>query len=117
MGADGGFLGGDGPIPSRRFESDPPLCKGRAQSHIARMKPIQRETWRARLLVLVAKGRASVRRRIPPGLRWPIGLVLISLGFLGFLPVLGFWMIPLGLAVAAMDIRPVWRRLRGFQGG
>ncbi|WP_245759619.1 hypothetical protein [Poseidonocella sedimentorum] len=42
-----------------------------------------------------------------------VGLLLIFGGVLGFLPILGFWMIPLGLAVAAMDIRPIWRRWRG----
>jgi len=52
---------------------------------------------------------------VAPGLRLPVGLLLICFGFLGFLPVLGFWMVPLGLAIAAMDIRPLWRRFRGFQ--
>lgn len=33
-----------------------------------------------------------------------IGLLLIGCGFLGFLPVLGFWMIPLGVAVLSYDI-------------
>lgn len=33
-----------------------------------------------------------------------IGILLIAGGFLGFLPVLGFWMIPLGIAVLAYDI-------------
>ena len=80
------------------------------------MKTVPRETLRGRLVSVVARGRAWVRRRVRPGFRWPIGLVLIGLGFLGFLPVLGFWMIPLGLAVAAMDLRPLWRRFRGFQG-
>ncbi len=40
-----------------------------------------------------------------------IGLMLIASGFLGFLPVLGFWMIPLGLIVLSIDI-PWVRRLR-----
>jgi len=52
-------------------------------------------------------------RKLPPGLRLFAGLLLICGGFLGFLPVLGFWMIPLGLAVAALDVVPVWRWLRG----
>ena len=68
------------------------------------------QTWRARFVSAVARGRLWVRRRVPPGFRWPIGVLLIALGLLGFLPVLGFWMIPLGIAVAAMDIRPLWRR-------
>src|SRR5215212_173433 len=45
-------------------------------------------------------------------LRIAIGVVLVLLGFVGFLPVLGFWMIPLGLAVLSIDIPLVrrWRR-------
>ena len=40
-----------------------------------------------------------------------IGILLIAGGLLGFLPVLGFWMIPLGLLVLSVDI-PVVRRWR-----
>lgn len=40
-----------------------------------------------------------------------IGILLILMGFLGFLPVLGFWMIPLGLIVLSADL-PIVRRLR-----
>ena len=45
-------------------------------------------------------------------LRIVIGVVLIMLGLVGFLPVLGFWMIPLGLLVLSIDIPAVrrWRR-------
>lgn len=49
------------------------------------------------------------RKRLPPGTRLVAGVVLIGGGILGFLPVLGFWMIPLGVAVAALDIKPLWR--------
>lgn len=56
-----------------------------------------------------------VRRKVPPGLRLLVGLLLIIGGLLGFLPVLGFWMIPLGLGVAALDVLPLWRWLRGHQ--
>ncbi len=44
-----------------------------------------------------------------------IGLVLILGGVFGFLPVLGFWMIPLGVAVIFIDapvVRQTWSRLR-----
>ena len=54
-----------------------------------------------------------VGRRLPPGLRLAAGLVIMAGGVLGFLPVLGFWMIPLGAAVAALDIVPLMRWLRG----
>ena len=74
------------------------------------MKTTPKTGFRRTLVPLVARGRAAVRRRVRPGFRWPVGLVLIVLGFLGFLPVLGFWMIPLGVLVAALDVRPLMRR-------
>ncbi|MBP1849835.1 hypothetical protein [Rhizobium halophytocola] len=40
-----------------------------------------------------------------------IGLLLVLGGCLGFLPILGFWMIPLGLLLLSQDLAPV-RRLR-----
>ncbi|PJE31005.1 hypothetical protein SAMN06297129_3670 [Pseudooceanicola antarcticus] len=54
-----------------------------------------------------------VRRFLPPGTRLPIGLLLMAGGLLGFLPILGFWMLPLGVAVIALDVVPFWRWLRG----
>lgn len=48
-------------------------------------------------------------RRGPLLVRIAVGLVLVAGGILGFLPVLGFWMIPLGLAVIFIDV-PVVRR-------
>jgi hypothetical protein len=44
-------------------------------------------------------------------IRIGLGILLIALGLLGFLPVLGFWMIPLGLLVLSIDI-PIVRRWR-----
>lgn len=40
-----------------------------------------------------------------------LGTILIGGGLLGFLPVLGFWMIPLGFLVLSVDL-PVVRRWR-----
>ena len=37
-------------------------------------------------------------------LRIGLGTSFIVLGILGFLPVLGFWMVPVGLTVLAVDI-------------
>ena len=48
-------------------------------------------------------------------LRILIGVFLIIFGFLGFLPVLGFWMIPLGLLVLSVDIPAVRRRRRQLE--
>lgn len=42
--------------------------------------------------------------RLPPGIRSFVGLLLMVGGVFGFLPVLGFWMFPLGLAFIALDI-------------
>ncbi|MGO4833439.1 PGPGW domain-containing protein [Rhizobiaceae sp. 2RAB30] len=44
-------------------------------------------------------------------MRVAMGVVLVLLGCLGFLPVLGFWMIPLGLLVLSYEFHIV-RRLR-----
>jgi purine-cytosine permease-like protein len=44
------------------------------------------------------------------GLRKTIGVLLVFGGILGFLPVLGYWMLPLGLALLAVDF-PVARRI------
>ncbi|MEQ8293618.1 MAG: hypothetical protein RIA08_15560 [Roseovarius sp.] len=52
-------------------------------------------------------------RRLPPGGRLAVGVLLMIGGLLGFLPILGFWMLPVGVAIAALDVVPVWRRLRG----
>ena len=51
-------------------------------------------------------------RYIPPIVRLVLGIILVFLGFLGFLPVLGFWMIPLGLALIATDIPPFARWIK-----
>jgi len=67
-----------------------------------------RRTWRFKLRRFLAWTRA----RVACGLRAVIGLLLIIGGIFGFLPILGLWMLPLGIAVAALDVRPIMRRLR-----
>jgi hypothetical protein len=51
------------------------------------------------------------QENVPPGLHSALGALLIVGGVFGFLPVLGFWMIPLGAALIALDIPPLRRRL------
>lgn len=51
-------------------------------------------------------------RRLPPGMRLVAGLLLMAGGLVGFLPVVGFWMLPLGAAVAWLDLVLIWRCLR-----
>ena len=43
-----------------------------------------------------------------------VGVALIIGGILGFLPVLGFWMIPLGVVILSQDIPAVRRFRRKF---
>lgn len=51
--------------------------------------------------------------KLPPGMRLVAGLLLMVAGVFGFLPVIGFWMLPLGIAVAMLDIKPIWRWMVG----
>jgi|tagenome__1003787_1003787.scaffolds.fasta_scaffold20782076_3 hypothetical protein len=51
--------------------------------------------------------------------RIPLALLLIVGGFLGFLPILGFWMVPIGVLLIAEDVpflhRPTIKALGGIQ--
>jgi hypothetical protein len=52
-----------------------------------------------------------------PRSRWAriaIGLALTILGLFGFLPILGFWMVPLGLLVLSYEFASVRRLRRRF---
>ena len=49
-------------------------------------------------------GSRSIPLPVSPLLRMVIGILLILAGLVGFLPVLGFWMIPLGLIVLSIDL-------------
>ena len=53
------------------------------------------------------------RIRVPQQriLRVALGLAAVAGGIFGFLPVLGFWMLPLGLLILSIDFPPV-RRFR-----
>ncbi len=53
--------------------------------------------WTARML-------QSARRPWAIWIRIPLGVALSIAGLAGFLPVLGFWMLPLGLALVALDL-------------
>ena len=74
------------------------------------------DDWRLEKLIdrLPPRLSAAVRfLRRPSGfwLRIPAGLLLIVGGVFAFLPILGVWMLPLGLALLAEDI-PVLKSLR-----
>ena len=44
-----------------------------------------------------------------------LGVALILSGILGFLPVLGFWMMPVGLVVLSVDLASVRRQRRRLE--
>ncbi len=67
--------------------------------------------FRARLKRVLVR----IRQRVPPGLRSLLGLLLVAGGVVGFLPVLGFWMVPLGVLVIGLDVKPVLRWLRAWR--
>jgi hypothetical protein len=56
-------------------------------------------------------GRFSIPIPASRPMRIGLGITLCIGGLLGFLPILGFWMIPLGLLVLSIDLAPV-RRFR-----
>jgi hypothetical protein len=59
----------------------------------------------------------AVRWLTGPDGRWarlPAGLLLVAGGLAGFLPVLGFWMVPLGLLLLAKDIAVLRRPVLWF---
>lgn len=54
-----------------------------------------------------------------PASRWlriPAGVLLIAGGVLSFLPLLGIWMLPLGLMLLAADVPFLRRPMAGFAG-
>lgn len=57
------------------------------------------------------------RKNLPKSrlLRIIIGILLIIGGFLGFLPILGFWMIPLGFIVLSVDLHWVRKKRRRIE--
>lgn len=69
---------------------------------------------------------AHLRQPSASWVRVPLGFLLVIGGLLSFLPILGIWMLPLGLVLLALDFallrRPtahmliagerVWRRIR-----
>ena len=71
--------------------------------------------WRLEALIdrLPQRVRGTVSYLLQPKSRWvriPAGVLLIGGGLLAFLPVLGVWMLPLGLALLAEDV-PAFRSM------
>jgi len=47
--------------------------------------------------------------------RIAIGITMVILGCFGFLPILGFWMIPVGLLILSHDMPSIRRRRRQME--
>ena len=73
--------------------------------------PNKRRRWQHRLVILVYRVVRWAQRRLPPGIRTGIGLLFIVGGIFGFLPILGFWMAPVGVAITVTDFPPARRRM------
>ena len=72
--------------------------------------------WRLAALIdrLPQRVRGAVSYLLQPKSRWvriPAGVLLLGGGLLAFLPVLGVWMLPVGLALLAEDV-PAFRSAR-----
>lgn len=50
------------------------------------------------------------QNHVPAGVRSIIGVAFMVGGVFGFLPILGFWMLPLGIAFVALDVPPARRK-------
>jgi fatty acid desaturase len=71
-------------------------AKARLNEELDRLQP-HLPAWAVRWLRRIRSPAATM-------VRVPLAVVLIAAGFVGFLPILGFWMIPLGLALLALDV-------------
>ena len=57
---------------------------------------------------------AWAKEKVPYGIRTLLGILLMIGGVLGFLPILGFWMFPLGMAFIALDLPFTQKRIEAF---
>ena len=58
----------------------------------------------SRLVPVLRRPLTMLRRDGLRPVRLPLAFVFIASGFLWFLPVFGFWMLPLGLLLLAIDL-------------
>lgn len=75
------------------------------------LKVDERHRLQRRFVVWIYRSIRWSQRHIPAGLRLLVGILFFIGGIFGFLPVLGFWMMPLGLVIASTDIPPARRTI------
>jgi hypothetical protein len=88
------------------------LCQAAAVTNEVEPTVMTTDDWRLeRLIDRLPKRMGSTIRfvRQPSGrwLRIPTGLLLTIGGLLWFLPLAGLWMLPIGLAILADDVKPL----------
>ncbi len=66
-------------------------------------------------MAFVRVGHTKIKLPGSPLVRQGMGVGLLAGGVLGFLPVLGFWMIPLSLVVLSVDNPPIRRSRRKIE--
>ncbi len=69
----------------------------------------QKPEWQKLVLRALRQANYYGSRKLKTGVRSVAGILFIIGGLFGFLPILGFWMIPVGLFLIALDI-PKFRR-------
>ena len=77
----------------------------------ARRRRRRARHWKHRAVIMTYRSIRWGQRYLPVGTRALVGLLLMIGGVFGFLPVLGFWMLPLGAAIMTLDFPPLRRRL------
>jgi len=68
--------------------------------------------WKPLLIYAMRRANVVAVRKMPPLTRALAGIPFIVGGFFGFLPILGFWMVPVGLILIATDIPPLRRPMQ-----
>jgi hypothetical protein len=62
------------------------------------------DRWQGNIPGWAARAMAWLRKPSSRWLRLPIGVLLVAGGLLGFLPILGFWMLIPGLLLLSLDV-------------
>jgi len=88
------------------------LCRVYALTNEVEASAMSADEWRLERLIdrLPRRIRSTIRFVRQPSGRWlriPTGLLLTAGGVLWFLPIAGLWMLPIGLALLADDVKPL----------
>jgi hypothetical protein len=78
---------------------------------VAQVSPKANHSTRRTWVIRSYRTLRKAERYLPPVVRGLLGVLLVLGGLLGFLPILGFWMAPIGVVLLATDIPPLRRRL------